>query len=141
MQAIASGVDSGVAAAKLVRLMPKKILVVEDDALNQRLFRDVLTDEGYLVVAVGEGVAALRAAKADRPDLVLMDVQLPAVSGLEVTRWFKDDPTLAGIPVVAVTAYALQGDEERIMAAGCAAFLPKPVAMSDLLDVVLQHLA
>jgi two-component system, cell cycle response regulator DivK len=123
MQAIASLNDSGVAAARLVRLMPKKILVVEDDALNQRLFRDVLTDEGYVVVAVGEGVAALRAAKADKPDLVLMDVQLPAVSGLEVTRWFKDDPGLAA------------------MAAGCAAFLPKPVAVSELLDVISQHLA
>lgn len=121
--------------------MPKKILVVEDDALNQRLFRDVLTDEGYVVVAVGEGVAALRAAKADKPDLVLMDVQLPAVSGLEVTRWFKDDPGLAAIPVVVVTAYALQGDEDRIMAAGCAALLPKPVAVSELLDVISQHLA
>ena len=103
--------------------MPKKVLIVEDNELNMKLFHDLLEAQGYETLETREGLSALSLARQHKPDLILMDIQLPQVSGLEVTRWIKDDPELRSIPVVAVTAFAMKGDEERIREGGCEAYL------------------
>ena len=94
--------------------MSKTVMIVEDNELNMKLFHDLLEAHGYQIVGTRNGIEALDLARKHRPDLVLMDIQLPEVSGLEVTKWLKDDPELRAIPVVAVTAFAMKGDEERI---------------------------
>ena len=114
----------------------RRILVVEDNDLNLKLFRDLLMAQGYSVLHTRDGVEAFRLARTHKPDLVLMDIQLPEVSGYEVTRWMKDDPALRDIPVVAVTAFAMAGDEERAKSAGCAAYVTKPIAVRNFLDTV-----
>ena len=96
--------------------MQKTVLIVEDNELNMKLFHDLLEAQGYKIVGTRNGIEALDLARTHRPDLILMDIQLPEVSGLEVTKWLKDDPDLKAIPVVAVTAFAMKGDEERIRA-------------------------
>ena len=98
--------------------MPKTVMIVEDNELNMKLFRDLLEAHGYHTVGTRDGIDALDLARKHRPDLVLMDIQLPEVSGLEVTRWLKEDPELKAIPVVAVTAFAMKSDEERIRQGG-----------------------
>jgi two-component system cell cycle response regulator DivK len=110
--------------------MTKTVLIVEDNELNMKLFHDLLEAQGYRTLRTGEGLAAFNLAKAHTPDLILMDIQLPAISGIEVTRWLKEDAATAHIPVVAVTAYAMKGDEERIRAAGCEAYLAKPISVA-----------
>ncbi len=112
------------------------VLVVEDNPQNLAFFRDVLEAEGFAVTTAGDGVAALERARERRPDVVLMDIQLPAISGLEVTRWLKDDADLRAVPVIAVTAFAMRGDEDRAMAAGCDAYLTKPISLARLLETV-----
>ena len=94
--------------------MPKTVMIVEDNELNMKLFHDLLEAHGYHTIGTRNGIEALDLARKHRPDLVLMDIQLPEVSGLEVTRWLKEDPELKAIPVVAVTAFAMKSDEERI---------------------------
>ncbi len=116
--------------------MAKTILIVEDDTLNMKLFRDLLTARGHRVLGAGEGLAALSLAQAHRPDLILMDIQLPAISGLEVTRWLKEDADLAAIPVVAITAFAMRGDEDRMREGGCEAYIAKPISVSSFLATV-----
>ena len=91
--------------------MAKKILIVEDNELNMKLFHDLLESKGYDIVQTRDGMEALKIARAQMPDLILMDIQLPEVSGLEVTKWLKEDDNLKQIPVVAVTAFAMKGDE------------------------------
>ncbi len=108
--------------------MAKKVLIVEDNELNMKLFHDLLEAHGYETIGTRNGIEALDLARKHRPDLVLMDIQLPEVSGLEVTKWLKDDPELKIIPVVAVTAFAMKGDEERIREGGCEAYLSKPIS-------------
>jgi len=108
---------------------PKRVLIVEDNELNIKLFNDLLESHGYYTLQTKDGVEALRMARAHRPDLILMDIQLPEVSGLEVTKWLKDDPELKAIPVVAVTAFSMKGDEERIREGGCEAYLSKPISV------------
>ena len=98
--------------------MRKKVLIVEDNELNMKLFHDLLEAQGYETLETREGLAALTLAREHKPDLILMDIQLPEISGLEVTKWLKDDESLAHIPVIAVTAFAMKGDEERIRAGG-----------------------
>ena len=120
--------------------MPKTILVVEDNALNMKLFHDLLVAGGYRVLQTGEGLSALTLAREHRPDLVLMDIQLPAISGLEVTRWLKEDPRLAAIPVVAITAFAMQGDEKRMLDGGCAAYIAKPIQFTNFLETIARCL-
>jgi two-component system cell cycle response regulator DivK len=120
--------------------MVKTVLVVEDNELNMKLFHDLLAAQGHRVLQTGEGLAALDLARAHRPDLILMDIQLPAISGLEVTRWLKEDKALASIPVVAVTAYAMKGDEERIREGGCEAYLAKPISVTGFLETVGRFL-
>jgi two-component system cell cycle response regulator DivK len=121
-------------------MMSKKVLIVEDNELNMKLFHDLLDSQGYETLQTREGLQALALARQHRPDLILMDIQLPEISGLEVTKWLKDDEELSHIPVVAVTAFAMKGDEERIRNGGCEAYISKPISVMHFLDVVRKHL-
>ncbi|MGB4102365.1 MAG: response regulator [Alphaproteobacteria bacterium] len=116
----------------------KRILIVEDNESNIKLFHDLLQAHGYDTLQTRDGLEALKITRAQRPDLILMDIQLPEVSGLEVTRWLKQDPELKNIPVIAVTAFAMRGDEERIRAGGCQAYLSKPISVEKLIGTVKQ---
>jgi two-component system cell cycle response regulator DivK len=120
--------------------MAKTVLIVEDNELNMKLFQDLLQAHGYRTVGTRNGIETLDLARTHRPDLILMDIQLPEVSGLEVTKWLKDDPELRAIPVVAVTAFAMKGDEERIREGGCEAYLSKPISVGKFLDTVRHFL-
>ena len=121
--------------------MAKTVLIVEDNELNLKLFHDLLEAHGYDTMGTGNGMEALELARAHRPDLILMDIQLPDVSGLEVTKWIKDDPELNRIPVVAVTAFAMNGDEERIRQGGCEAYLAKPISIAKFMETVRRFLS
>jgi two-component system cell cycle response regulator DivK len=120
--------------------MPKTVLIVEDNELNMKLFHDLLQANGYDTLQTRNGTEALALARQHHPDLILMDIQLPEVSGLEVTKWLKDDDELRSIPVVAVTAFAMKGDEERIRAGGCEAYIPKPISVTKFLETMRQFL-
>lgn len=120
--------------------MAKRILVVEDNDLNRKLFCDVLRAQGYEVEPVAEGDIALQTARKMRPDLIIMDIQLPRVSGVDLIEEAKRDLELAPIPVLAVTAYAGKGDEERIRAAGAAGYLAKPVSIMPFMNAVKELL-
>lgn len=120
--------------------MPKTVLIVEDNELNMKLFRDLLEAQDYNVLETREGLQALTLARQHRPDLILMDIQLPEISGLEVTKWLKEDEDLKPIPVIAVTAFAMKGDEERIREGGCEAYLSKPISVMQFLDTVRTYL-
>ena len=114
----------------------KTILIVEDNELNMKLFHDLLDAHGYRTVQTRNGLDALALARLHRPDAILMDIQLPEVSGLEVTKWLKDDDDLCHIPVIAVTAFAMKGDEERIRSGGCQAYISKPISVVTFLETV-----
>lgn len=120
--------------------MPKTVLIVEDNELNMKLFNDLLEAHGYSTVGTRSGVEAMELARRHRPDLILMDIQLPEVSGLEVTRQIKADPALADIPVIAVTAFAMKGDEERIREGGCEDYIAKPISVVSFLEKVKRYL-
>ncbi|MEL7028054.1 MAG: response regulator [Pseudomonadota bacterium] len=119
---------------------PKTVLIVEDNELNMKLFHDLLEAHGYATLQTRDGMEALELARAHEPDLILMDIQLPVVSGLEVTKWIKEDEQLNGIPVVAVTAFAMKGDEEKIREGGCEAYIAKPISVAAFLETVKQYL-
>ena len=114
----------------------KSVLVVEDNELNMRLFCDLLDAFGYAAHKCRDGVRAIEIAREQKPDLIIMDIQLPEVSGLDITRWLKDDPELAHIPVLAVTAFAMRADEKRVRDAGCEGYLSKPIQMTSFLRAV-----
>ncbi|MEM0985768.1 MAG: response regulator [Pseudomonadota bacterium] len=114
----------------------RSVLVVEDNELNMRLFCDLLDSFGYQTIECREGVRALDMARDSKPDLIIMDIQLPEVSGLEITRWIKDDEALKAIPVLAVTAFAMRTDEQRVREAGCEGYLSKPIQMSSFIRTV-----
>jgi two-component system cell cycle response regulator DivK len=116
--------------------LDKTVLVVEDNDLNMKLFHDVLEAHGYNVLQAKDGMEGWRIARKHRPDLIIMDIQLPDVSGLEVTKWLKDDETLKSIPVIAITAFAMAGDEEKILEGGCDHYLVKPISISNFLQTV-----
>ncbi len=120
--------------------MPKTVLIVEDNELNMKLFHDLLDAHGYATLQTRNGMEALELAREHRPDLILMDIQLPEVSGLEVTKWIKEDEHLKSIPVVAVTAFAMKGDEEKIREGGCEAYIAKPISVSTFIDTVQRFL-
>lgn len=119
----------------------KTILVVEDNELNMKLFHDLLEVQGYRILQTASGDEAFRLAMDEQPDLILMDIQLPEKSGLDVTRELKAEPKVQNIPVVAVTAFAMRDDEERIRAAGCDDYLAKPISVTDFLEKVKRVLA
>ncbi len=120
--------------------MTKKVLIVEDNALNMKLFNDLLEANGYETLGTDDGHTVLELARAEKPDLILMDIQLPEVSGLDVTAWLKADAELKHIPVVAVTAFAMKGDEEKIREGGCEDYISKPISVVHFLDVVKRYL-
>ena len=120
--------------------MPKTVLIVEDNELNMKLFNDLVETRGHRIVQTRSGIEAVELARKHRPDLILMDIQLPEVSGLEVTQWLKDDEELRAIPVVAVTAFAMKGDEEKIRQGGCEAYLSKPISVARFFDTIDQFL-
>jgi two-component system, cell cycle response regulator DivK len=120
--------------------MTKTVLIVEDNELNMKLFHDLLEAHGYDIVQTRNGLEAIDLARKHRPDLILMDIQLPEVSGLDVTRWIKDDDDLRSIPVIAVTAFAMKGDEERIRQGGCEAYLSKPISVAKFIETVKAYL-
>ena len=118
----------------------KSVLIVEDNELNMKLFHDLLDAHGYTTIQTRNGFEALELAREHRPALILMDIQLPEVSGLEVTKWLKDDEDLRDIPVVAVTAFAMKGDEERIRYGGCEAYLSKPISVVGFIETVRRFI-
>ena len=120
--------------------MNKTILIVEDNELNMKLFNDLLTAHGYDTLQTRDGLETLRIARENKPDLILMDIQLPEVSGLEVTKWIKDDPDLTDIPVVAVTAFAMKGDETKILEGGCEGYISKPITREYFMRAVEYYL-
>jgi len=128
-------------ASPPVTAKPKTILVVEDNELNMKLFHDLLEAHGYNILQTRDGMEALKIARQHRPDLILMDIQLPEVSGLEVTKWIKEDDNLKSIPIIAVTAFAMKGDEERIREGGCEAYIAKPISVTNFLKTVEQFLS
>lgn len=114
----------------------RKVLIVEDNELNMRLFCDLLEAFGFKTFKCTDGSNALALAKEHLPDLIIMDIQLPEVSGLDITRWLKDDVEVAHIPVLAVTAFAMRSDEERVREAGCEGYLSKPIQIRSFIDTV-----
>ena len=114
----------------------KRILVVEDNELNMKLFCDILEANGYETIKSTDGTTALELARKHQPNLIVMDIQLPEVSGLEVTKWIREDPLVSKIPIVAVTAFAMRGDEEKIREGGCEAYIAKPISVSQFLETV-----
>ena len=118
----------------------KRILVVEDNELNMKVFRHVLQAHGYECVETHDGAQALELARTAAPNLILMDIQLPGMSGIEVTRNLKSSEQLRHIPVIAVSAFAMRGDEERIRKCGCEGYLPKPVKISKLIETIEHYI-
>jgi two-component system, cell cycle response regulator DivK len=121
--------------------MSKRILVVEDQDDNRRIIRDLLSSVGYEMIEAVDGAAGVELAGRERPDLILMDIQLPVLDGYEATRRLKADPELRAIPVVVVTSYALSGDDAKAKAAGCDAYVAKPFSPRALLGTIRQFLA
>ncbi len=120
--------------------MSKRILVVEDHEENRRIIRDLLTSAGLEMIEAHTGEDGLRLAAAERPDLILMDIQLPGLDGYEATRRIKANPALRAIPIIAVTSYALSGDEVKAREAGCDDYVAKPFSPRALLAKVREHL-
>jgi two-component system, cell cycle response regulator DivK len=128
------------AAQSQADAMQKSILIVEDNELNMKLFNDLLEAHGYKTLQTRNGKEALELTRLHKPDLILMDIQLPEVSGLQVTQWIKQDEELRHIPVIAITAFAMKGDEERILAGGCEAYMSKPISILKFLETVRRFL-
>lgn len=120
--------------------MAKKVMIVEDNELNMKLFTDIIEATGYETVQTRSGLEALDLAREHNPDLILMDIQLPEVSGLEVTKWLKQDDDLHQIPVIAVTAFAMKGDEERIRQGGCEGYMSKPISVPKFIETIKSYL-
>ncbi len=112
------------------------VLVIEDNEINMRLFRDILEAHSYHVSEATNGMEGWRSACVRQPDLIVMDIQLPDVSGLEVTGWLKDDDNLKSVPIIAVSAFAVAGDDKKILKSGCDAFIPKPISIPKFLQTI-----
>jgi two-component system, cell cycle response regulator DivK len=120
--------------------MTKRILVIEDQEDLRGVLRDLFSRSGYVVIEAADGATGVASAKSDRPDIILMDIQMPVIDGYEATRRIKADPALAGIPVVAVSSFAMKGDEEKARAAGCDHYVTKPYSPMQLLRMVRGYL-
>jgi len=120
--------------------MSQRILVIEDQEDNRAILRDLLTSVGYEILEAVNGEEGVRMAEAHRPDLILMDIQLPVIDGYEATRRIKAQGSLRAIPIIAVTSYALSGDEQKARLAGCDAYVTKPFSPYQLLSVIRSHL-
>src|SRR6266566_2075087 len=122
-------------------VMAKRILVIEDQEDNRQILQDLLTSADFEVIEAVDGEAGVAAAAAQRPDLILMDIQLPLLDGYEATRRIKADPALRAIPIIVITSYALSGDGEKARAAGCDAYFSKPFSPRQLLAKVREYLS
>lgn len=120
--------------------MSKTVLIVEDNELNMKLFHDLLEAHGIATIETRNGRDVLEIARRQRPDLILMDIQLPEISGLDVTRMLKDDAELKSIPVIAVTAFAMKGDEQKIREGGCEDYISKPISVTNFMEKIQKHL-
>ncbi len=120
--------------------MPAKVLIVEDNDLNMKLFHDLLDAHGIGVIPLRDGRLVMDTARTEKPDLILMDIQLPEISGLEVTKWLKSDPDLKSIPIVAVTSFAMKGDEQRFRDGGCDDYISKPISIMTFMETVRKYL-
>jgi len=120
--------------------MAKTVLIVEDDDLNMKLFCGLLEAHGYSTLQARDGMEGLRLARENRPDLILMDIRLPEVSGLDITKWLKNDNDLKSIPIVVVTAFAMKGDEEKFRKGGCDGYISKPISVRTFVATVEKHL-
>ncbi len=117
----------------------KTILIVEDNELNMKLVRGLLTMGKYSTLEAVDGETGIRLAHEHQPDLILMDIQLPGMDGLEATRLIREDPALKDVPVVALTSYAMQGDEDKAKDAGCSGYISKPIDTRRFLETVSQY--
>jgi two-component system cell cycle response regulator DivK len=120
--------------------MTKTVLVVEDNELNMKLFNDLLEAHGIATVQTRNGHDVLEIARREKPDMILMDIQLPEVSGLDITKWLKNDEELKHIPVIAVTAFAMKGDEQKIREGGCEDYISKPISVTHFMNVISKYL-
>lgn len=120
--------------------MKQKIMIVEDNELNMKLFNDLLEAHGYETATTRDGTNAVALAKDEKPDLILMDIQLPEVSGLDITRMMKGEDDLKEIPVIAVTAFAMKGDEDKIRECGCEGYVSKPISIASFIETIQNHL-
>jgi two-component system cell cycle response regulator DivK len=120
--------------------MDKTVLIVEDNELNMKLFHDLLEAHGIGTIQTNDGRNVLDLAREHKPDLILMDIQLPEISGLDVTKWLKEDPELKSIPVIAVTAFAMKGDEQKIREGGCEDYISKPISVGKFMEVIDSYL-
>lgn len=118
----------------------KKVMIVEDNELNMKLFHDLLEAHGVETIQARDGKNVLALAREHKPDLVLMDIQLPEVSGLDITKWLKEDDELKSIPVIAVTAFAMKGDEQKIREGGCEDYISKPISVIKFIETVQKYL-
>ncbi len=120
--------------------MAKTIMIVEDNELNMKLFNDLIISKGYSTIQTRNGMDALELAKTHIPDLILIDIQLPEVSGLVVSQWLKENDETASIPIIAVTAFAMKGDEERILQSGCDGYIAKPISVPHFLETIESYI-
>lgn len=119
---------------------PRKILIVEDNELNLKLFRDLLGAHGFTTVETKDGLNIVNLTRQVKPNLILMDIQLPEISGFEITKLLKAEPDLRSIPIIAVTAFAMKDDEEKILQAGCEAYISKPISIMPFLQTIEKFL-
>lgn len=125
----------------MVEQAAQKVLVVEDNELNMKLFCDLLESHGYDPIKSRDGLRAIEMARDEHPSLIIMDIQLPDVSGLDLTRWIKDDEQIRTIPIMAVTAFAMKTDEDHVREAGCESYMPKPIQIGPFLREVDRLIA
>ncbi len=117
-----------------------KVLIVEDNVLNLKLFKDLLLSHGYDVVDTKDGLEALSLVKEHMPSLVIMDIQLRGVSGFDIIKQIKSEEQIKHIPIIAVTAFAMKDDKEKILASGCEAYIPKPISIVPFLETVQTYI-
>ncbi len=135
------GSFTGGEATRGGQAMSKTILIVEDNELNMKLLDNILRMQGYKTAKSADGSDAVDLTRSERPDLILMDIQLPGSSGLDITRTLKADDDLKHIPMLAVTSFAMEGDRERILESGCDGYIPKPITINGFLETVARHLS
>ncbi len=121
--------------------MKEKILIVEDNSQNMRMIEMTLRLKGYTLLRATDGEEALDVSHRERPDLIIMDIQLPKMNGLEVTRKLRENPAFSHIPIIGVTAYAMKGDRKKVLEAGCDAYLSKPINTRELPEMIDKMLS
>ena len=124
----------------ILSFMSQKIMIVEDNELNMKLFNDLLEAHGFETVTTRDGTKAVELAMVEKPDLILMDIQLPEVSGLDITKQIKDNDDLKNVPIIAVTAFAMKGDEDKIRESGCNGYVSKPISITTFIETIRDHL-